>query len=217
MTRSVLLLTFDESGEAFSRYKVGSDVSRYSGPDPQILPFPPELVARILGYVDRACDKRNARLVCKGFAAAGLSSLTSKVYFSTSLIGVDYSSKVPRFSSPALDIAMHPVVSKYITTMVCEGTQLSTSFLTFKAFQTWWLSLCKPRTLWPIEKIHHIYTSRYAQENWMTKRGEDQKIFCSALEHFPKLDCILFRDIKTSGPRDWPRPTWPSAIPKGDL
>ena len=213
----MLLLTFDESGKVSSRYKRGSDVSRYSGPDPQILPFPPELVARILGYVDRACDKRNARLVCKGFAAAGLSSLTSKVYFSTSLIGIDYSSKIPQFSSPTLEIAMHPIVSKYITTMVCEGTQLSTSFLTLEAFQDWWLTLCKPRTLWPIEMIHNIYTSRYAQEDWITRRGEDQKIFCRALENFPKLDCIWFRDIKTNGPRDWPRPTWPSAIPEGDL
>ena len=213
----MLLLTFDKSGKVSSRYKVSSDLSRYSGPDPQILPFPPELVAQILGYVDRACDKRNARLVCKGFAAAGLSSLTSRVYFSTSLIGIDYSSEVPQCSNPTLEIAMHPVVSKYITTMVCEGTQLSNSFLTFQAFQDWWLTLCKPQTLWPIEKIHNIYTSRYAQEDWIIKVGEDQKIFCRALENFPKLDCIWFRDIKANERRDWPRPTWPSAIPKGDL
>ena len=208
MTESKLFLTFDKSGKVSSPY---------SGPDPQILPFPPELIARVLGYVDRPCDKRNARLVCKGFAAAGLSSLTSKVHFSTSLIGIDYSSKVPHLSSPTLEIAMHPVVSKYITTMVCEGTQLSDSFLAFPVFQDWCLTLCKPQTLWPLENLHSIYTTRYAQEGWLTKEGEDQKIFRRALEKFPKLDCILFRDIKTNGPRDWPRPTWPLAIPKGDL
>ena len=208
MTKSLLLLTFDKSSKAFSHY---------SGPDPQILPFPPELVARILAYLDRACDKRNARLVCKGFAAAGLSSLTSKVHFSTSLIGIAYSSNILHFSSPTLEIAMHPVVSKYVTTMVCEGARLSDAFLTFKAFQAWWLTLCKPQTLWPLEKIHNVYTSRYDQEDLIIKRGEDQNILSRALENFPKLDCIWFRDIQTNGPQDWPRLTWPSAIPIGDL
>lgn len=217
MTKSVLLLTVDQSDKVLSRYEDGSDLIRYSGSDPQVLPFPPELVARILGYLDRACDKRNARLVCKGFAAAGLSSLTSKVYFSTSLIGIDYSSKDPHCSSPTLDIAMHPVVSKYITTMVCEGTQISPSLLRFSTFQDWWLGLCKPQMDWPIEMIYHIYTSRHAQEECINQKGEDRKIFYKALQNFPKLDCIKFRDVKTNGPGDWPRPPWPSAIPKGDL
>lgn len=213
----MLLLTFDQSGRAISCSKVSSDVSRYSGPDPQILPFPPELIARILAYVDRACDKRNARLACKGFAAAGLPSLTSKAYFSTSLIGIDYSSGVPHFSSPTSEIAMHPVVSKYITTMFCEGTQLSESFLDFTAFQSWWLTLSNSQTSWPLEKVHSIYTSRYAQEYSIIKDGEDQKIFCRALENFPKLDCVWFRDVITNGPQDWPRPTWPMNRPTRDL
>ena len=204
----MLLLTFDQSD------------SPYSGSDPQILPFPPELVTKIVSYVDRACDKRNARLVCKGFAAAGLSSLTSKVYFSTSLIGIDYSSKGPHFSSPTLEIAIHPVVSKYITTMVCDGAQLPRNYLVLKVFQDLWLSLGKPRTGWPIEKIHNSYISRYAQEDTITKDGEDQKIFCRALQNFPKLDCIWFKDVKKNKFQDWPRHTWPSAaplVPQGDL
>ena len=209
MTKSVRLLTFDEPR---------NDSSRYSGPDPQLLPFPPELVVRILAFVDKACDKKNARLVCKGFAAAGLSSLTSKVHFSTSLIGIAYSSeKDPLFSSPTLEIAMHPVVSKYITAMVCEGTQLSTNLLTYEAFRNWWLTLCKPPSVWPIEMHYNNYASRYFQEELIISRGEDQKIFCRALENFPKLDCVWFRDIKTNGPQDWPRPTWPLELPKGDL
>ena len=208
MTKSVRLLILDESKK---------DSSRYSGPDPQLLPFPPELIVRILVYVDRACDKKNARLVCKGFAAAGLSSLTSKVHFSTSLIGIDYSSDKPHCSSPTLEIAMHPVVSKYITVMVCEGTQLSTDLLTYEPFRNWWRTLCTPPSVWPIEMHFNSYASRYAQEEWIIREGEDQKIFCRALENFPKLDCIWFRDIKTNGPQDWPRPTWPLALPKGDL
>ena len=202
----MLLLTFDES----------DDPDAASDPRKNF-PFPPELVARILNYVDRACDKRNARLVCKGFAAAGLSSLTSKVHFSTSLISIDHSEEGPHFSSPTLEIAMHPVLSKYITTMVCEGTQLSTNYLVFKAFQDLWLSLDKPRTVWPIETIHNIYTSRYLQEAQMTESGEDQKLFYRALRNFPKLDCIWFRDVKKNELRDWPRLTWPSAVPQGDL
>ena len=217
MTKSVLSLTFDKSDKVLSRYKEGSVPKCYSRSDPQVLPFPPELVARILGYLDRACDKRNARLVCKGFAAAGLSSLTSKVYFSTSLIGIDYSSKPPHCSSPTLEIAMHPVVSKYITTMVCEGAQISPCLLGFKTFQDWWVTLCKPRIEWPIEMMYHSYSSRQGQEAWITEKGEDRKIFWKALQNFPKLDCIEFRDIKTNGPGDWPRPSWPSAIPEGDL
>ena len=74
-----------------------------------------------------------------------------------------------------------------------------------------------PRTLWPIDKIFNIYVSRYAQEDWISRTGEDQRIFCRALENFPKLDCVMITDIKMDGPRDWPRPTWPLAVPQGDL
>lgn len=135
MIIDILVLTFEKSANDLSRSKVVSSMSHYSGPEPQILPFPPELVVRILGYLRKKCDKRNARLVCKGFAAAGLSSLTSKVHFSTSHIGIDYSSEIPHFSSKSLEIAMHPIVSKYITTLVCEGTQLETSHLPIERFQ----------------------------------------------------------------------------------
>lgn len=121
-----LVLTFDKSA---------NDLSHYAGPEPQILPVPPELVVQILGYLDKKCDKRNARLVCKGFAAAGLSSLTSKAHFSTSHIGPDYSSKIPHFSSPFLEIAMDPVLSKYITEVVCESSKLDTSYLQIQKFQ----------------------------------------------------------------------------------
>lgn len=135
MLTNTLVLRFDESANDLGRYEVVSSISRYSGPEPQILPFPPEIVVRILGYLGENCDKRNARLVCKGFAAAGLPSLTSKVHFSTSHIGIDYSSETPLLSSKFLEIAMHPVVSKYVTTLVCEGTQLKDSYLQLERFQ----------------------------------------------------------------------------------
>ena len=216
MTETVLLLTFNQDASGVSRCKVASDISRYSQPEPQILPFPPELVVRILGYLDRACDKKNARLVCKGFAAAGLSTLTSTVYFSNSLIGIDFSSKDAHLTSPTLEIAMHPVVSKYITTLVCEGTPLSKPHQNVVDFQNWWALLCKPQTLWPVDMIYNLYSTRYASEAWMIKSREDQKIFCTALEKFPKLDCMVIRDVISSWGQDWPRPTWPDAAPRGD-
>lgn len=65
--------------------------------------------------------------------------------------------------------------------------------------------------------IHNIYTSRHAQEEWINRTGEDRKLFCAALERFPKLKSIFFRDVTSNEDRDWPRPPWPSDIPPGDL
>lgn len=195
-----------------------SDMDRYSGPEPQTLPFPPELVARTLSYLDQTCDKKNARLVCKGFAAAGLTSLKSTVYFSTSLIHIGYRSKVPSYSSSTQEVAMHPIVSKYITKLVCDGTQLPDSYLQLRAFQDWWATLGKTPGPWPIQDIHSIYTSRYRQEKWIISKVEDRKIFRTALKHFVNLKCVVFTDVAADElSRKMPRPTWPSAVPKGDL
>ncbi|KAF6218801.1 hypothetical protein HO133_005344 [Letharia lupina] len=201
-----------------SRYKMVNNKSRYSGPEPQTLPLPPELVVRTLSYLDQASDKKNARLVSKGFAAAGLSSLTSTVYFSTSLIKIGYLSKDLQFSSPVLEIAMHEVVSKYINKLVCGGTQLSASYLPLRDFQNWWATLGKSETSWPVQKIHSIYVSRYSQEKLVVSKGEDRNIFLTALERFEKLKCIVFTDAAANEQRQvLPQPTWPSAVPEGDL
>lgn len=173
---------------------------------------------RTLSYLDQACDKKNARLVCKGFAAAGLSSLTSTVYFSTSLIKIDYRSKNPHCSSPTRELALHPIISKYITRLICDSTQLPIAHLQLQAFQNWWATLGRKSTSWPVEKIHGLYSSRYKQEKWIIDRGEDRKIFCTALEQFVHLKCVVFTDVAANelGGK-WPRPTWPFAIPDGNL
>ncbi len=194
-----------------------SDMNRYSGPEPQPLPFPPELVARILSYLDEIYDKKNARLVCKGFAAAGLTSLTSTVYFSTSPIQVCYRGNEPYCSSSTQEIAMHPVVSKYITKLICDGTQLPDSCLRLEGFRKWWAILGNHRSC-SIQSIYDMYVSRYRQEKWIIGVGEDREILRTALEQFIHLKCIVFTDVAESEKsRDLPRNTWPYVIPGRDL
>lgn len=193
------------------------EMSRYSGPEPQTLPLPPELVVRTLSYLDTTRDKRNARLVCKGFAAAGLYSLTSTASFSTKLIELAPFSTVPHFSSPTQEMAMHPVLSKYITKMVCDGTQLPRSYVDLKTFQNWWATLRQNKTLWSLEDAHHFYVWRYNLQNWVIDETEDRKIFNTALEHFVKLKSIVFTDVAADEHcQNLPRPSWPPwNLPEG--
>ena len=213
------MLTIDKDTNDWKRYDMVSATGHYSGPEPQPLPLPPELIVRTLSYLEEIHDRQNTRLVCKGFAACGLPSLTSTVYFSTSLINrCDDPSRLC-FTSPTEDIAMHPVVSKYITRMVCDGTQLPNRYLALNAFRIWWAALGKqPTWQWPTEKVHDMYVSKLAQDNHVITVGEDRKIFRMALERFIHLKCILFSDVASDEHnRTLPRPKWPSETPEGDL
>ena len=184
---------------------MANDLMHYSGLEAQILFFPPELIVRTLSYLDQTCDRQNARLVCRGFAAAGLPSLTSTVYFSA-------------FSNKILEIALHPVVSKYITKLVCDGTQLPSPCLDLPDFQSWLVTLGKEVTPEFIQGAHRMYASRHAKESWMIGTGEDRNIFREALKRFINLKCITFTDVAADKQNRWePRPTWPSADPEGDL
>ena len=205
-----MILTLNKVANGLSCYKVVSEMGRYSRPEPQTLPLPPELVVRTLSYLVKTLDIKNARLVCKGFAAAGLYSLTTTAYFSTRLIEMVHSSTIPNISSPTREIAMHPVVSKYITKMVCDGTRLPTFYPQLQAFKDWWTLLGKNHTPWPVQEAFNLYEFRYQQENWIIGKGEDQKIFRTALEHFVKLKCIVFTDVAADEhcqnlpPLSWP-------------
>ena len=195
---------------------MANETSRYSGLHPQVLPFPPEIVVLILGYLDYACDKRSARLACKGFGAAGLSSLTSTINFSTSLIDESYFSNVLHISSPTLEIAMHPVVSKYVTRLVCYGTLLPITHLQIRVFQNWWRNLGRNPT--SVQNIHSGYVSKFDQEKRMIGRGDDRMILCTALQRCLKLNCIVITDVALDEHlQPYPRPEWPSAPPAGDL
>lgn len=185
-------------------------MSRYSGPDPQTLPLPPELVMRTLSFLNEPRDKQNARLVCKGFATAGLYSLTSTAYFSTRLIEMAHSSRPAYYSGPILEMALHPVVSKYITKIVCNGTWLPTTYLSFEDFCNRREEPAKNKKQWPVREAHSLHVLRYQQEPWIISKEEDQKIFRTALEHFLKLKCILFTDIAADEHcQDLPRTSWP--------
>ena len=213
------MLTIDKDYNHLRRYEMVSDTGRYSGPEPQPLPLPPELIVRTLSFLEQILDKQSARLVCKGFAACGLPSLTSTVYFSTSLINRCGFPTLQQFSSPTKDIAMHPVVSKYITQIVCDGTLLPNAYLALSAFRIWWVALGKQSTWqWPSEKVHGMYVSKYAQDRRIVKLGKDREIFCMALERFVNLKCILFTDVAADEHnRTLPRPRWPSMTPEEDL
>ena len=191
--------------------------SRYSGPEPQILPFPPELVVQILSYLDQVRDKQNARLVSKGFAAAGLAMLTSTAYLSTSLIKIDYPwFEIPKVSSPILEMAKDPIVSRHITKLVCDGSQFPS--LSCSAFQNWWSNQGKNRTSKQILRVRSEYASKHSHEKWIISNGEDRRIFLVALERFVNLKSIVFTDvIADEQDRYLPRSTWPSRQVRGDL
>lgn len=192
-----------------------TEMSRYTGPEPQTLPLPPELVMRALSFLKQAQDKQNARLVCKGFAAAGLYSLTSTAYFSTRLIEMAQPLKDPYYSSPTQEIALHPVVSKYITRMVCNGTYLPASYLSFEAFRNHWENFGKNKKQWSLQRAHLFHVLRYQQESRIISMEEDRKIFRTTLEHFVKLKCIVFTDGGSDEHnQDLLRKTWPLNLPE---
>ena len=216
--------TTQEAGsitEMWRRSEITTDICRYSGPDPQILPFPPDsivqILARILSYLDRVCDKKNVRLASKGFAAASLSMLTSTAYFSTSLIKLDDPwGVISRFSSSILEMAMDPIVSQNVTKVVCDDT-LFPNFFSL-SLQNWWASQSKDRTSVQIMDSRNHHVSNYSHERWIIRHGEDRRIFRTALGSFVNLKSIVFRDvIADEQDRQWPRSTWPSEDVLGDL
>ena len=214
------MFTLWKVAENLLRSEVTTDISRYSGPEPQILPFPPEsivqILARILTYLDRASDRRNVRLASKGFAAASLSMLTSTAYLSTSLIKLkDSWLEASHFSSSILEMAMDPIVSRTITKIVCDDT-LFPSFNSL-TFQNWWASQGKNRTSKQIMDFRSDYISKYSHERWIISNGEDRRIFRFALERFVNLRSIVFRDVTADEQdRQWPRSAWPSNDVMGD-
>ena len=215
--RLLQMLTLRKISKDLHRSEMTTDTSRYSGPEPQVLPLPPELIVKTLGYLDQVRDKKNARLVSKGFARAGLSTLTSTAWLSTSLMKLDRQwSDSPRFSCSILEIAMNPVVSKYITTLVCDSL-LFPSILC-QNVQDWLARLGQNRTSADVMDIHRYYVLKYSQERWIISNGEDRRMLLVALKQFVNLKSVLFTDVGADEPgRPLPRSTWPWAKFNGDL
>ena len=173
----------------------------YSGDGPQCLPFPQEILVQIIGELDTACDRGNARLACKGFAEAGLPSLTYTVNLSIAGGLLDR----------AQAIAQHPVVAKYITQMVCSGTQLLSGGVNSDNFTAWYGSMGHRTEIpGPFSNIYEQYVSRDEKEKRIIHSGLDQTIFLLALREFVNLERITFTDVPlVEANRDLARPQWP--------
>lgn len=181
----------------------------YSGDGPQRLLFPQETLVQVIGLFDKACDRRNARLVCKGFAEAGLPSLTYTVNLSVAKGLLDRTQA----------IAEHPVVAKYITHMVCSGTQLLRDRVTYENFRAWYEpTRCQTELSVPLSVIYEQFISRDEKEKELIQRGMDKAVFLLCLQNFVNLERITFTDIPlVEENRDLSRPQWPGVASGRDL
>ncbi|KAL9132408.1 MAG: hypothetical protein Q9175_006423, partial [Cornicularia normoerica] len=186
-----------------------NDNTHYAGDGPQCLPFPREVLVQVIGLLDKACDRTNARLVCKGFAEAGLPSLTFTVNLSVAGGLLDRTQA----------IAEHPVVSKYITQMVCSGTQLLSDHVNYDSFQDWY-GLPRDHTELspPLSVIYEQFVSRDKNEKNIIHCQRDQAIFLLALQSFVNLKRITFTDVPlVEETQHLARPQWPGVPNGGDL
>ena len=163
---------------------------------------------QVIGLLDKACDRRNARLVCKGFAEAGLPSLTYTVNLSVAGGNLDR----------AQAIAEHPVVAKYITQMVCGGTQLLKSGVNYESFAAWYGSI-RHRTEMsvPLSAIYEQFVSRDEKEKRVVDCGLEKTMFLVALQSFLNLERITFTDVPlVEENQDLARPQWPGIANAAD-
>ena len=164
---------------------------------------------QIISLLHKACHRRSARLVCKGFAEAGLPSLTYTVNLSIA------GGLLERTQA----IAEHPVVSKYITQMVCTGTQLLSDDVTYSNFRNWYEpTRYQAEPLVPLSVIYEQIVSRDEKEKRIIHCQKDQAIFLLALQSFVNLKRITFTDVPlVEENQDLARPQWPGVASRGDL
>ena len=173
----------------------------YSGEGPQCLPFPQETLVQTIGLLDKACDRRNARLVCRGFAEAGLPSLTYTVNLSVAGGLLDRTQA----------IAEHPVVAKYITHMICSGTQLLSDGVGLENFKSWY-ERTRPKTdfLVPLSDVYEQFVLRNEKEKSIIRCGTDKAVFLLCLQRFVNLERITFTDVPLiEESQVLARPQWP--------
>ena len=177
-----------------------------SGDESQRLPFASEILVQVIGLLDKATDRTNARLVCKDFAKAGLPSVTYTVKLSVAGDLLDRTRA----------IAEHPVVSKYISHMVCSGTQLLSDHVNHDNFQHWYrLSRNQAESSLPLSVIYEQFVSRDESEKNIIRYQRDQAIFLLALQSFVNLKRITFTDVPLIEEKQaLARPRWPG-IPNG--
>lgn len=163
----------------------------------------------VIGLLDKACDRRNARLVCKGFAEAGLPSLTYTVNLSIAGCLLERTQA----------IAEHPVVSKYVTRMVCSGTQLLSDGVGYDNFRYWYgATRKKTEPSVPLSVIYENFISRDKNEKISIHCQRDKTIFLLALQRFVGLKHITFSDVPLAEEnKDMARPQWPGVANHRDL
>ena len=185
-----------------------SDTKHYSGHGPQCLPFPQETLVQIIGLLNEACDRKNARLACKGFAEAGLPSLTYTAHLSIAGGLLDRTKA----------IAEHPVVAKYVTQMICSGTQLLGNGVNYENFTAWYGSTGPQTELSvPLSVIYEQYISRDKKEKEIIRCGTDKAIFLLCLQSFVNLEHITFTDVPlVEENQTLARPQWPGVASGGD-
>ena len=188
---------------------IPNHTKHFSGDGPQRLAFPQETLVQIIGLLDKACDRRNARLVCRGFAKAGLPSLTYTVNLSVAGGLLDRTQA----------IADHPIVAKYITQMVCNGTQLLRDGVNEESFTAWYRSLrhqAEPSI--PLTVIYDQVVARDRNEKKIIRCEEDRAVFLLALQRFVNLERITFTDVPLADENpDLARPLWPGVASVGDV
>ena len=164
---------------------------------------------QVIGLLDKACDRRNARLVCRGFAEAGLPSLTYTVNLSVAGGLLDRTQA----------IAEHPVVAKYITHMVCSGTQVLRDGVSYEDFIAWYgptRRQTEPSV--PLAVVYEQFVSRNEKEKRIIHRGMDKAIFLLALRRFVNLERITFTDVPlVEEKQDFARPQWPGVASAADV
>ena len=164
---------------------------------------------QVSGLLDKACDRRNARLVCKGFAEAGLPSLTYTVNLSVAGGLLDRTRA----------IAEHPVVSKYITQIVCSGTQLLSDNASYDNFKNWYgLTGYQTEPSVPLPVIYDQFVSRDEKEKKIIHCRRDQATFALAFQSFVNLKRITFTDVPiVEEEQNLARPQWPGVASGVDL
>lgn len=164
---------------------------------------------QVSSLLDKACDRRNARLVCKGFAEAGLPSLTYTVHLSIAGGLLDRTRA----------IAEHPVVSKYITHIVCSGTQLLSDNPNYDNFKIWYgRTSHQTEPSVPLPVIYDQLVSRDEKEKEIIHCQRDQATFILALQSFVNLKRITFTDVPVVEEKQYlARPQWPGAASGVDL
>ena len=165
------------------------------------LPLPHELVVEILSRLD---DKRNARLVCKDFAAAGLPSLTNGIVRLSNFRG-----DLDRL----IEISKNEVLSKHIKTAECytpaiNGCCTATGNISWDEWwaESWIWDPLLHRRVWLRARKKETYREYLAlYEQQLNYSDELLEELVDAFKRLPNITTIRILDDHLSSDRFMPR------------